>query len=267
MKSETISTLADVNRVKSGFIDKEPAQKETLPTGPLKKVEQEKQCSLLIFVPRNVVSTLINDLSGGYGYSHLAVDCGELDIPTGKRVMVESTFDLGVHNSFQDEYGERKFVRIPLGKFGFSISKFCDCIRSKLGEGYDDEDALTMGLFRSPARQMCSDLATVCLPETTRREIAKVRRLGLLHHTSVSVHSYSNALETKIFISPNGFAQYYGAPKGEKLSGKDFLIKPHLVEPSIKSVVRKHGWKAVIILGIAGTLIAGALLFINKDKR
>jgi hypothetical protein len=63
-----------------------------------------------------MISALINDITGGYGYSHLAADCGDLDIISGKNIKVESTFSLGIRNSFQDEYGQRKFVHMPLKK-------------------------------------------------------------------------------------------------------------------------------------------------------
>src|SRR5574341_54333 len=124
------STTAPLNTYKPGsdYIDREPAQVESRPTGPLRQGGEGRQGSLLIFVPRNPISALINEMTGGYGYSHLAIDCGEIDIPSGKRVMVESTPGIGVHNSFQDEYGERKFVRILLNKAGIDVGEFCDCI-------------------------------------------------------------------------------------------------------------------------------------------
>jgi hypothetical protein len=172
MKSKRNLTPINVDLLKSGYIDREPAQKEDLPTGPFKDGDEAYPCSLLIFVPRNAIGALINDLTGGYGYSHLAIDCGKIDIPSEKHVMVEATVGLGVHNSFQDEYGARKFVRIPLEKAGIDVAAFCDCVRSKLGEKFDEEEALTLGLFHDPARQICSDLATVCLPEATRLDIA-----------------------------------------------------------------------------------------------
>ena len=100
-----MSALLNTDQHKLDFIDREPAEKEALPTGPFRGTGAGSKCSLLIFVPRNTTSALIDDMTGGYGYSHLAVDCGELDIPTGKRVMIESTMSLGVHNSFQNEYG------------------------------------------------------------------------------------------------------------------------------------------------------------------
>ena len=226
MKSKTIKTLLSTNQLKSGFIDTEPAQRESLPTGPFRQGDEGNQCSLLIFVPRNEISVLINDMTGGYGYSHLAVDCSEVDIPTGKRVMVESTFSLGVHNSFQDEYGERKFVRIHLEKAGINATEFCGCIRSKLGEKFDNEEILTFGIIHDPSKQICSDLATVCLPEATRIGIARYQRAGLLYYLT-TIWPFANPNKIfRLFVTPNGFAEYFGAPRGEQLNGPDQLSDP-----------------------------------------
>ncbi len=228
MKGKSIKALLTTNKVGSDYLDREPAQIERQPTGPLGQAGEGRQGSLLIFVPRNAISTLINDMTGGYGYSHLAVDCGDIDIPSGKRVMVESTPSLGVHNSFQDEYGERKFVRIPLGEAGVNVDEFCDCIRSKLGEKYDDEEALTFGLIHNPAKQICSDLATDCLPDATRTDMARHHQSGFLHSLS-AVRLYGSMNKNlHLFISPNGFAEYFGAPRGEQLKGPDQLSLPVL---------------------------------------
>lgn len=225
MKNKTTATSLNTDQIKLDYIDQEPAQIEVLPSGPLRLADGGRHCSLLIFVPRNTASALINDMTGGYGYSHLAVDCGELDVPTGKRVMVESTFSLGVHNCFQDEYGKRKFVRIPLKKVGLNEDEFCDCIRSKLGEKFDYEEALTVGLIHNPAKQICSDLATSCLPEAILRDIARIHRAGQLQALSAL------RLPQKtfhLFVTPNGFAEYFGAPRGEQLKGPDQLSEPVL---------------------------------------
>lgn len=218
----------NIFKPKSGYIDKAPAQKENLPTGPFKLEGENYRCCLLIFVPRNAVSALINDTTGGYGYSHLAVDCGELDVPTGKRVMIESTFGHGVHTSFQDEYGERKFVRIPLEKTGIIPSGFSDCIHSKLGEKFDYKEALTIGLIHNPVKQICSDLATVCLPETMRTSIAHCHEVGFLHTLSTMRLPGNSNEAFHLFITPNGFAEYFGVPKGKDLDGPDQLSEPIL---------------------------------------
>jgi len=218
-------------------------------------------------VPRWMESFIIDDLTGRFGYSHVTVDTGEVDLPTGKPVMVEVTVGQKVERKFHDEYGGRAYARIPLSKTGVDAEAFVTCVKSMLGEQYDTLEALTLGEIDDPAKQMCSSLAADCLPEAVRREIAKARRLGLLRRTSVSVHSPSKAPETKVFISPNGFAQYYGAPKGKKLHEPNFLVEPSPLETSVKAVVRKHGWKAGFILVAAGVLTAGTLLLIIKYRR
>ena len=73
--------------------------------------------------------------------------------------------------------------------------------------------------------------------------------------------------KTKIFISPNGFAQYYGVPKGEKVHETDFLVEPYPMESSVKSIVGPQGWKVGLILGAAAVLTVGALYLIIKSSR
>ena len=76
LKSKTITAPLNIDQLKSDYNGREPVQKESRPTGPLRQGGEGRQCSLLIFVPRDAISALINDMTGGYGYSHLAVDCG-----------------------------------------------------------------------------------------------------------------------------------------------------------------------------------------------
>ncbi len=231
-----------------------------LPEGPFETTRKEHIGDLLLWVPRRVDSYLIDDLTGGYGYSHSTVDTGEIDAKTGKPVMVEITVGETVMRKFQDEYGARPFVRLPLWKIGVNVQAFVACVKSKLGEQYDAWDALTLGEIENPAKEICSKVAADCLPEKEVRQIALARRVGLLRKASVSVHSKLNALKTNAFVSPNGFAEFYGAPKGMKLSGPDIIVQPKRVEVSVKSVAavatRRHGWKvAAGLLALAVTAI------------
>ncbi len=222
---------------------------------------------LLLWVPRRIESFIIDDLTGRFGYSHITVDNGEIDLPTGKPVMIETTVGQVVKRKFQDEYAGRAYVRIPLSKTGIDAEIFVQCIKSRLGEAYDTLEALTLGEIDDPAKQMCSSLASDCLPETVRREIAKARQLRLVRRASVSVYPSPKPNTTRVFISPNGFADYYGAPKGGKLCETNFRVEPHPMEPSINGMVRKHGWKTVQILGVTGALTAATLLLIYKYFR
>jgi hypothetical protein len=194
------------------------------PSGPFSATSQHPP-ALLLFVPRNLKSRLIDDVTGGYGYSHVAIDCCEIDQPTGKRVMTESTTQDVVHRSFQDRYGARPFVRIPLDGAGVGGASFRKCSNDKLGEPYDDKEALTWGKLDDPAKQVCSDLAGDCLPERLRAAIARAHQLGMLGHTSVSVHRRLHKA-LRVFISPNGFAQFFGAPHGSRVSRPDVLAMP-----------------------------------------
>ena len=213
-------------RLSKAYIDREPALDTTRPNGPFKPSGEGHEGDLLIFVPRNVKSKVIDQMTGGYGYSHLAIDCGEIDQPTGRRVMIEVTMSDVVHYAYQDEYGGRPFVRIPLKKTGVNVGQFCECVRSRLGEKYGDMEVLTLGILDNPARQVCSDLATNCLPEEMRKEFVSCHRAMVIHPLSVVLHEKS-ATALRLFISPNGFVEYFGAPRGKDIEGPDQLVEPH----------------------------------------
>ena len=252
-------------RHQPGPVERNPKKAAKSPTGPYVTKRQHQIGDLLLWVPRHIESFIIDDLSGRFGYSHVTIDTGEVDLPTGKPVMAEVTIGQTVKREFQDEYASRPYARIPLSKTGVDAGVFVASVLSRLGEPYSDLKALTLGEIDDPAKQVCSSLAAESLPETARREIAKARRLGLLNPASVSIHSPANASETKVFISPNGFAQYYGVPRGEKVRHTNFLVEPHPLDTSVKSVIRKHGWKAVLVVAATGLVISG-VLFLIKDN-
>lgn len=231
---------------------------EPLPTGPFEPTRQEQLGDLLIWVPRRIDSYLIDDLTGGYGYSHTTVDTGEIDVSTGKAIMAEITVGQTVERKFQDQYGRRAFARVPLARARVDVAQFVSCVMSKLGEQYDAWDAITLGAVDDPAREVCSGLVADCLPDKAIQRIAWARRLGLLPRRSVSVHSRLNALKVKAFVSPNGFAQYYGVPKGRKIKKPDTLAEPEPIDISMSQIARaaarRHGWKAG-----AGLLAAAAI--------
>lgn len=241
-KNETFPAASENKKpLRKAYIDTEPPLKKGQPTGPIRTAAEQHQGDLLLFVPRNELSRMVNTLTGRYGYSHLAVDCGEIDEPTNRRVMIEVTVEAGVHYGFQDEYGRRPFVRIPLRKAGIDVQGFCQCIHAKVGEKFDDLEALTLGILDNPARQICSDLATVCLPEEMREEIARCHQRAVVHPLS-AVRDPRSDSRVRLFMSPNGFAEFLGAPRGNKLTGPDQLVEPHLRASSSASFLPKL-WK------------------------
>lgn len=234
-------------------------EETTLPTGPYVTTRKKQSGDLLLWVPRRIDSYLIDDLTGGYGYSHATIDTGEIDIPTRKPVMIELTIGQTVTRKFQDEYAQRAFVRVPISQTGVNVEQFLGCVMSKMGEQYDNWDAITLGEIKDPAKEVCSGLAADCLPEEERQRIARAKRMGLLRRASVSVHSKPGGLDTREFISPNGFAEYYGAPMGRKLTGPDITVRPQPVNISgegVAAAARHHWWK------LAAVAFACALLFL-----
>ena len=238
--------------------------------GPFHLASKDPTVALLLFVPRSLESRLIDDLSGRYGYSHLTVDVGEIDTPTGKPVMTESMPNTRVHRSFQDEYGPRPFLRIPinawLARFGMTPAEFRACVQNKLGEAYDVVEVLTWGRIDDPVRQVCSDLAAVCLPEGMREEIVKQQRAGLLPH-SVTIHrpkaganGRGGSGTLRLFVSPNGFARFFNAPYGNKVTrpGQVFVSNPKS-DHTFRKTVRRIGSILARVLVMAATVVAAVI--------
>ena len=245
---------------------KEAGSGAPVPKGPF-KVDSGHPCALLVFVPRNLKSRLIDDGTGGFGYSHVTIDCAEVDQPTGKHVMTESTTQDVVHRSFQDHYGSRPFARILLTHLDLDAQKFRDCVNEKLGEPYDAKEALTWGAVDDPAKQICSDLAGDCLPTELRADIAHARLAGRLRRLSVSVHRHFRR-EPHVFISPNGFAEYFGAPDGSRLFEPDYLVTPK-TPPDAKRAGRNVLGRAPIIMLtlVCCVVIAWNLIERSRAKR
>jgi hypothetical protein len=231
-------------------IDTAPPLEKQLPSGPFRVAAQGHLGDLLLFVPRNEIGRTISSLTGRYGYSHLAVDCGEVDQRTARPVMIEATVGPGVHYAFQDEYGERPFARVPLWKTGLDVEQFCECIHSRVGEKFDDLEAITLGIIDNPARQICSDLVTVCLPEELRQKIARLHRKAVLHPLSV-VRNEKDGTRFRLFMSPNGFAEFLGIPPGREIKRPDQPVEPYLQDLTSAGFFEKL-WK------LSDMLVTGA---------
>jgi hypothetical protein len=233
MKRYQLTDLASQNRkwVRKSYLDTEPPLEKRMPTGPFQTIQDKSDVSLLLFVPRNEIGRTINSLTGRYGYSHLAIDCGEIDIPTGRRVMIEATVGPGVHYAFEDEYGKRPFLRIPLQNVGMDVNQFCECVHSNVGEKFDDLEVITLGVLDNPARQLCSDVATVCLPEGLREKIAR-RHKGKVLHPLSAVRDEMHDTGLRLFVSPNGYAEFFGTPRGQELKELGQIAQPRIEEDS-----------------------------------
>lgn len=238
-------------------IEKQIPSNPAVPRGPFRR---NREGALLMYVPRDLEGRLIDDLSGGYGYSHLVVDCGETDEDTGKPVMVESTTGDCVHRRFLDLYGDRHFVRIPLSSLKLDQRQFCDCVTSKVGEPYDYLEALTWGEVDDPARQICSNLAADCLPDSIRMDIVQQHKEGRLSPTSISVHPRKNG-ELDVFVSPNAFCEYFHAPYGEDLTRPNQTFHPDRKRGISRAALELRGRRGWVYLALAGAVVSAWLLW------
>jgi hypothetical protein len=107
------------------------------------------------------------------------------------------------------------------------VQRFCECIHAKVGEKFDDLEAISLGILDNPARQICSDLATVCLPEEMRDKIAHCHRKAVIHPLS-AVRDKKHGPGLRLFMSPNGFAEFLGVPRGKDIHEPDQLVEPDL---------------------------------------
>lgn len=242
MKNKILNgSSRNVKLLSKVYIDTEPPLEKQVPIGPFHVAAKEHEGDLLLFIPRNEIGRTISSLTGRYGYSHLAIDCGESDEPTNRRVMIEATVNLGVHYAFQAEYGKRPFARVPLWKTGMNVQDFCECVHAKVGEKFDDLEAITLGILDNPARQICSDLATVCLPNEMHAEIARCHRKAIIHPLS-AVRDEELGRGFRLFMSPNGFAEFLGIPRGKDIKEPDQLAEPHIQDSHNNDLLPKL-WK------------------------
>jgi hypothetical protein len=248
--------------------DKEQPANSRKPLGPFVVVDKKKAGDILLFVPRHLYGRMLDDISGGYGYSHLTVDCGEIDVSSGKRVMVEAMPNTPVHRSFLDEYGDKQYARISLDKTGIDPEEFCKCVKDMIGESYDYAEVVTWGDIDDPAKQVCTDLAAGCLPEEVQRDFANKRRSGELNKKSVSVYHARNK-GAKVFISPNGFAEYFDLPHGDQIKKRGQRFTPEGPFPQeAVSTSRPRPWGRWLVLGLVGVgiLLVGNLI-LKRSKR
>ena len=184
------------------------------PAGPF-TIKKPESSIMLFQAEKDLLyfSKSIDLLTGNYGYSHVAVDIGEIDDSTGKSVLIES-MPGGTTRSFQDEYGERKFVKIDLNSHGIDYDAFSTCVKSQLGTIYDWLGLLTFGTLDEKQSEVCADVPTRCLPKMIIDDIIKKFKERQLPKNSVMIH---HLFKNKVIISPNAFAKYFGAPNGGDL--------------------------------------------------
>jgi len=82
-----------------------------------------------------------------------------------------------------------------------------------------------------PKTGCVSSLASGCLPEAVRRQIAKTRRLGLAAPDVGKRSLTCYRTQRRMCLSvPMDFAEYFGAPGVKRCGKADFLVQPCPVE-------------------------------------
>src|SRR5690242_9526985 len=147
-------------------------------------------------------------------------------------------------------------MRMPLAPAGVDCRAFRACVLDKIGQPYDVAEVFTWGQVDDPAKQVCSDLAADCLPAKLRLAIVAQAKTGMLGRRTVSIHGPA-VLPQNIFVSPNGFARFFGAPKGHKIHHTDELVPPHIR----RGLGGPRVWLALLLgLGVVAVIVGWILL-------
>jgi hypothetical protein len=110
-----------------------------------------------------------------------------------------------------------------------------------VGEKFDNLEIITLGILDNPARQICSDIATVCLPDEMRKKITLSHR-GIILHPLSATRDERQGRGSRLFVSPNGFAEFFGAPRGNQIKQPGQVAKPHIEENNNEDLLPKL-WK------------------------
>ncbi len=182
------------------------------------------RCDLLVYVPDDRVGNFIDAATGGYGYSHVAIDLGEVHCANGSPLIVEGT-TAGVRRDLLAVHGDRPYVRVSLQAHGVDPEAFAACVRASLGERYDYREIFGAKWMDARVKQICSDLVAVCLPDTLCAAIiARAQEKGLRPRSVVARRHAHH------FVSANAYAEYFGAPLGVEVGAPDTAVEATATE-------------------------------------
>ena len=145
---------------------------------------------ILVFVPTDVTGFIIDTATGGYGYSHVGLVCGN------EMVDVNNTND-PTHPQVErvplTQSLMRRHVGVRLGISPFQSFRLCQAALGRLGQGLDWTALLTGGWLSQPNTDLCTTLIMKSLDDIGVDRAA----LGLGG-----------------FVSPNDIARLFHAPQG-----------------------------------------------------
>ena len=148
---------------------------------------------ILLFVPVDEQSAKIDAASGGHGYSHVAVDAGEMRTEDLAPLVIDCVPFKGVHRRPLTDYGDRDRTEVELPRevgehaYGF--------IRGQVGRPFD-----TLGFFGSDSQ---STFCRESLPQRYRGHVLASREPG-----KMGWYASVNAIP-----SPNQLALAFGVER------------------------------------------------------
>ncbi|MBI2120222.1 MAG: hypothetical protein HYT94_01200 [Parcubacteria group bacterium] len=178
------------------------------------------KCAIILFEKiAGIPGTPIDGLTGGFGYSHAAIDCCEKDAETGEPLMIDITLSNGVHRTplSTDKYNGRKRMRIELS--AEDCEEICNCMKRKVGATFDWTDFWKEDGEGDPDGTVCSQTIFECLPPHLQD---KIREAG--NNMDLGFWGKLNKSHNPGLVSPNQIAQAFGAPKAGDIVGSETTV-------------------------------------------
>ncbi len=145
---------------------------------------------VLIFVPTDTTGSVIDFVTGQYGYSHVGVVCGKqmFDLDNTNDPTVPQVEAVDLQAALQ-----RGHVACRFGLDQNQAQRLCACVMAQVGERMDWLELVTFGAASIPGTEICTMLVMHCLDE-----------IGF-DRTQIGLGG---------FVSPNHIARVCHAPKG-----------------------------------------------------
>ena len=123
--------------------------------------------SILLWEPASVEGRSIDAVTGGVGFSHVALDACEVD-SQGASLVIDCRPAVGVTRIPLYDYGERKPTRVWLPLM--AGRELYGCVRGRIGLPYD---ALGLVLPKTGpvGGVVCSQLVFECMPDSLRKKV------------------------------------------------------------------------------------------------
>jgi hypothetical protein len=177
----------------------------------------------------------LNELTGDFYYTHMAVDCGEVrdttpdpritkpgcDTLAGTRFTVDSEPRCGVRRVDLATWKSRPHARIAvrhLEPLGVECSEFCQHVNQLIGRPFGGMK-LQSPSTANPDDIICADVITRSLERSLQNRFRFFLEALAEHEYPVPPPLTYVLSDGSALISPNGYARAFGLPEGRKLRG------------------------------------------------